>query len=99
MNVHVIKTVPITFKMVVDAYGKVKKGGKAAGIDGESWETFDKDAQGNLYVIWNRLSIRGISPTGVKGTEIPNKDGAKRKLGISNPRAKRGPWATKDLKE
>jgi hypothetical protein len=37
MNVHVIKTVPITFKMVVDAYQKVKRGGKAAGIDGESW--------------------------------------------------------------
>ncbi len=29
MNVHVIKTVPITFKMVVDAYQKVRKGEKA----------------------------------------------------------------------
>jgi hypothetical protein len=26
----------------LDAYRKVKQGGKAAGIDGESWEEFDK---------------------------------------------------------
>ena len=42
VNVHVTKTVPIEFKMVVDAYQKVRQGGKATGIDGESWEDFDK---------------------------------------------------------
>jgi RNA-directed DNA polymerase len=82
MNVHVTKTVPITFKMVVDAYGKVRKGGKAAGIDGESWEEFDKDVQGNLYVIWNRLASGSYHPSAVRETEIPKKDGRKRKLGI-----------------
>jgi len=82
MNVHVTKTVPITFKMVVDAYSKVKKGGKAAGIDGESWVEFDKDPQSNLYVIWNRLSSGSYHPSAVRETEIPKKDGKMRKLGI-----------------
>ena len=45
MNVHVTKTVPITFKMVVDGYQKVRQGGKAADIDNESWEIFDKDVE------------------------------------------------------
>lgn len=82
MNVHVTKTVPVTFKMVVDAYRKVRAGGKAVGTDGESWEEFDKDMQGNLYVIWNRLSSGSYHPSAVRETEIPKKDGKMRKLGI-----------------
>lgn len=82
MNVHVTKTVPITFKMVVDSYQKVRKGGEATGIDGESWETFNKDVEGNLYVIWNRLASGSYHPSAVREVEIPKKDGRKRKLGI-----------------
>src|ERR1700730_4921958 len=99
MNVHVIKTVPITFKMVVEAYQKVKKGGKAAGIDGESWQTFDKDAQGNLYVIWNRLSSGSYHPSAVRETEIPKKDGKMRKLGIPTLRDKIAQCVVKDYME
>lgn len=66
MNVHVSKTVPITFKMVVDSYQKVRKGGEAAGIDGESWEEFDKKVEKNLYVIWNRLASGSYYPTAVR---------------------------------
>lgn len=40
MNVHVEKTIPISYQMVVEAYRKVKQGGKAAGIDGETWTDF-----------------------------------------------------------
>src|SRR3990172_1119032 len=82
MNVHVEKTVPITFKMVVDAYQKVRKGGKAAGIDGMSWETFDKDVTRQLYVIWNRMASGSYYPQAVREVEIPKKDGKMRKLGI-----------------
>lgn len=82
MNVHVIKTVPITFKMVVDSYEKVRKGGEAAGIDGESWETFNKNVEKNLYVIWNRMASGSYHPSAVREVEIPKKDGRKRKLGI-----------------
>jgi RNA-directed DNA polymerase len=82
MNVHVVKTVPIEFKQVVDAYQKVRQGGKAAGIDGESWNDFDKKLQNNLYVIWNRLASGSYFPSAVRETEIPKKDGKMRKLGI-----------------
>lgn len=82
MNVHVTKTVPIEFKMVVDAYQKVRQGGKASGIDGESWEDFDKKLADNLYVIWNRMSSGSYHPSAVREAEIPKKDGKTRKLGI-----------------
>lgn len=82
MNVHVVKTVPIEFKQVVDAYQKVRHGGKAAGIDGESWNDFDKKLQNNLYVIWRRLASGSYLPSAVRETEILKKDGNMRKLGI-----------------
>ena len=66
MNVHVAKPVPIEFKQVVDAYVKVKQGDKAAGIDGESWEAFDKKLEDNLYVIWNRLASGTYHPSAVR---------------------------------
>jgi group II intron reverse transcriptase/maturase len=82
MNVHVVKTVPIEFKQVVDAYQKVRRGGKAAGIDGESWNDFDKKLQNNLYVIWNRLASGSYYPSAVRETEIQKENGSIRKLGI-----------------
>jgi len=82
LNVHIDKTVPIEFSQVVKAYWKVRKGGKAAGIDNESWPEFDKNLEKNLYVIWNRLSSGSYHPKAVREVEIPKKDGKKRKLGI-----------------
>ena len=82
MNVHVTKTVPIEFKMVVDAYSNVRKGGMATGIDGESWAAFDEKLQDNLYIIWNRLASGSYHPSAVREVEIPKKDGKIRKLGI-----------------
>jgi len=83
MNVHVVKTVPITYLMVVKAYQKVKQGGKATGIDQESWEDFaSKGAEKQLYVIWNRMASGSYYPQAVRETEILKKDGKKRKLGI-----------------
>ena len=82
MNVHVVKPIRIEFKQVVDAYGKVKRGGKATGIDRESWSDFEKKLQDNLYVIWNRLASGTYFPSAVREVEIPKKDGKTRKLGI-----------------
>jgi group II intron reverse transcriptase/maturase len=82
MNVHVVKPIPIDFKQVVDAYGKVRQGGKATGIDKESWVDFEKKLQDNLYVIWNRLASGTYFPSAVREVEIPKKDGSTRKLGI-----------------
>jgi RNA-directed DNA polymerase len=79
MNEHVSRPVPVTMKMVADAYQKVRRGGKAAGIDGESWQEFDKKLEDNLYVIWNRMSSGSYHPQAVREVEIPKKDGSKRK--------------------
>jgi RNA-directed DNA polymerase len=83
MNVHVVKTVPVTYHMVVEAYRKVKQGGKAAGIDQESWADFErKGVERELYVIWNRMASGRYFPQAVREVEIPKKDGKMRKLGI-----------------
>ena len=82
MNVNVTKTIPIEFKWVVDAYGKVRQGGKAMGIDEESWQDFEKNLESNLYVIWNRMSSGSYHPQAVREVEIPKRDGTSRKLGI-----------------
>ena len=39
------KTVPISFKEVEEAYAVARKGGKAAGIDRESWEDFEREKE------------------------------------------------------
>ncbi len=76
------KGIPITQQQVMTAYLKVSKGGKASGIDNQSWEDFDKKKKDNLYVIWNRLSSGSYHPRAVREVEIPKKDGRTRKLGI-----------------
>ena len=83
MDVHVPRTVPITFEMVAKAYQKVKQGGKAAGVDGESWHSFqEKGVENQLYIIWNRMSSGSYFPQAVREKEIPKSNGKKRKLGI-----------------
>jgi hypothetical protein len=48
MNIHVLKSLPIEFIQVEKAYRKVRQGGKATGIDEESWTDFDKEIGNNL---------------------------------------------------
>jgi RNA-directed DNA polymerase len=81
MDLQKGKTVPIEYKWVEAAYNKVRKGGKAAGVDEESWSEFDKKKEGNLYVMWNRLTSGSYHPQPLREVEIPKKDGKKRKLG------------------
>lgn len=76
------KSQPVTEEMVLNAYARVKKGGKGAGIDEMSFEDFDKDTRGNLYKILNRMSSGSYFPPAVKEVEIPKPDGKTRKLGI-----------------
>lgn len=99
MNIHVKKTVPIEFSQVVRAYRKVKKGGKAVGIDNESWTEFDKQTERNLYVIWNRLASGSYHPQAVREVEIPKKDGKVRKLGIPTLRDRIAQQVLKDYME
>jgi RNA-directed DNA polymerase len=99
LNVHIDKTVPIEFRQVVRAYWKVRKGGKAVGIDGESWTDFEKSTEKNLYVIWNRLSSGSYHPQAVREVEIPKKDGKKRKLGIPTLRDRIAQQVVKEYME
>lgn len=99
MNVHVEKTVPITFMMVVKAYRKVRTGGKAAGIDKESWPEFDKAAERNCYLIWNRLASGSYHPSAVREVEISKKDGKMRKLGIPTLRDRIAQCVVKEYME
>ena len=100
MDVHVRKTLPITYEMVGRAYQKVRKGGKTPGVDEESWA--DLAAQGvekQLYVIWNRLASGSYFPQALKRIEIPKKDGSKRKLGIPTMRDQIAQEVVKDYME
>ncbi len=76
------KPIPVTKRMVWEAYKKVKANQGAAGVDGESLCKFEEKLSGNLYKVWNRLSSGTYFPPPVKEVEIPKADGKMRKLGI-----------------
>lgn len=76
------KPLPITKRMVWEAYKVVKKKGKAAGVDGQSHEHFEEDLENNLYKLWNRLASGSYFPAPVKQIEIPKSSGGVRCLGI-----------------
>jgi group II intron reverse transcriptase/maturase len=99
MNEHVSRPVPVTMKMVADAYQKVRRGGNASGIDGQSWNEFEKNVEDNLYVLWNRMSSGSYFPSAVREVEIPKKDGSKRKLGIPTLKDRIAQCVVKDYME
>ena len=62
MNIHV-KTLPITFDMVIEAYSKAKGGGKAVGIDRESWRSSSRKALKNPCMLsGTEWHLEAISP-------------------------------------
>ena len=61
MDVHVPRTVPVSYEMVAKAYQKVNQGGKVTGVDRESWEDFAQaGVEKQLYVIWNSPVAREL---------------------------------------
>jgi RNA-directed DNA polymerase len=54
----------------------------AAGVDGVSVESFEKDLRNNLYRIWNRMSSGTYFPPDVKAVAIPKSGGGTRMLGV-----------------
>lgn len=73
---------PITKKMVLDAYKKVKSKKGSAGVDGQSLQEFRENLSGNLYKIWNRMTSGSYFPPVVKEVRIAKKTGGSRSLGI-----------------
>jgi RNA-directed DNA polymerase len=99
MDEQMTRPIPIEYEWVVKSYHKVKRGGKAVGIDNESWSEFEKKEEQNLYVIWNRLSAGSYHPQAVREVEIPKKDGSKRKLGIPTLRDRIAQHVVKEYME
>lgn len=99
MELQIGKTIPIEYEWVVAACQKVRRGGKASGIDNESWTGFEKQTDRNLYVIWNRLASGSYYPQPLREVEIPKKDGKKRKLGIPTLRDRIAQQVVKEYME
>jgi len=76
------KPLPITKRMVWEAYKRVKNNGKAAGVDATSMADFTEDLENNLYRIWNRMASGSYFPPPVRRVEIPKAGGGVRPLGI-----------------
>ncbi|MGK2862250.1 MAG: group II intron reverse transcriptase/maturase [Chitinophagaceae bacterium] len=75
-------SVPITTKMVWEAYQHVKQGGEAAGTDGMTWEYLHTHRSKLLYQLWIRLASGSYFPKAIKAVSIEKKDGSKRVLGL-----------------
>jgi RNA-directed DNA polymerase len=78
-----IKPFDISKWEVKKAWEEVRANRGAPGVDGQSIEDFEKNLQGNLYKIWNRMSSGSYFPPPVRAVEIPKPHGAgSRMLGI-----------------
>ncbi len=76
------KPLPITKRMVWEAYRRVRGNGKAAGVDAQSLSAFAENLEDNLYRLWNRMASGSYFPPPVKRVEIPKASGGVRALGI-----------------
>lgn len=81
-NVLQTKSVPVTMKMVTDAYLKVRANKGAAGVDGITIEKHKEDISRQLYKVWNRLTSGSYYPPEVRLVQIPKGKGKLRDLGI-----------------
>jgi len=82
MQTKTAKPFAISRELIDRAYEHVKAKKGAAGVDGQSIAEFEKNREGNLYKIWNRMSSGSYMPPPVKEVEIPKKGTGSRKLGI-----------------
>ncbi len=72
----------ISKQLVCQAYRHVRANRGAAGVDGVSLATFEKDLKKNLYKVWNRMSSGSYHPPPVRRVEIAKDNGGTRPLGI-----------------
>jgi RNA-directed DNA polymerase len=69
------KPFTISKRVVKEAFLRVKANMGAPGVDGESIAEFERNLDGNLYKIWNRLSSGSYFPPPVRKVEIPKPGG------------------------
>ena len=72
----------ISMAQVTAAYKKVRSNRGAGGIDGMSWEEFDKQHKELLYKLWNRMTSGSYFPQATREVIIPKASGGERRLGI-----------------
>lgn len=72
----------ISQQVVREAYKAVKANKGSAGVDNQTIKDFEKNLDGNLYKIWNRMSSGSYFPPAVRLVEIAKSDGKMRQLGI-----------------
>ena len=82
-----IKPFDISKWEVKKAWEEVRANRGAPGVDGQSIEDFEKDLQGNLYKIWNRMSSGSYFPPPVRAVEIPKPHGEEHPFGVLRRRA------------
>ncbi len=76
------KSYDISKQKVWEAYKRVKANRGAAGVDRQTLEGYEKDLEGNLYKLWNRMSSGSYFPSAVLRVEIPKGVDGTRPLGI-----------------
>ena len=76
------KSFVISKRAVWEAWLRVKANKGAAGVDEQSITEFERNLEGNLYRLWNRLSSGSYFPPPVRAVEIPKRDGSSRMLGV-----------------
>ena len=77
------KSFSIEKRVVWEAWKQVRANQGAPGVDEESVAEFERNLEGNLYVLWNRMSSGAYMPPPVKAVQIPKKDGrGSRTLGV-----------------
>jgi group II intron reverse transcriptase/maturase len=64
-----------------EGYFSLKRG-KAAGVDGQTWEDYGKDLEENLKGLSERLRRGAYRARPVRRTYIPKRDGRRRPIGI-----------------
>ncbi len=69
------KPFAISMDVVWEAYRRVKANSGAAGVDAETIADFERNLEGNLYKLWNRMSSGSYLPPPVRMVEIPKRDG------------------------
>jgi RNA-directed DNA polymerase len=85
------KPFDISKRAVWNAYQKVRANKGAAGVDDQSITEFERDLQGNLYKLWNRLSSGSYFPPAVREVRIAKRDGSPRVLGVPTVADRIGP--------
>ena len=81
-QVALAKSFEIDRQEVWQGYERVKANKGGSGVDGVTMTEFERDLEGNLYRIWNRLSSGSYFPPPVKRVEIDKGEGKVRALGI-----------------